>query len=118
MSQFFSFPPSFATAAGNPSVGPNGSGIPADSTLVGGKSPGGLLKPIQTDANGNLNVNILSGLVPTAYDYIALTYVPAGNGAGQIATATYYIGGSGGTIVATLTMAYNAGNQLISVTKT
>jgi len=118
MSQFFSFPPSFATAAGNPSVGSNGTGIPADSTLIGGENPGGLLEPIQTDASGNLNVNVLSGLVPTAYDYIALTYVPSGNGAGQIATATYNKGGSGGTTVATLTMAYNASNQLTAVTKT
>lgn len=114
MSQFFSYPPSFATAAGNASVGPNNTAIPADSTLIGGENPSGNLKPIQTDAAGNLNVNVLSGLVPTSYDEIALTYVPSGNGAGQIATATYKLASS---TVATLTMTYNSSDQLTDVIK-
>ena len=57
-------------------------------------------------------------LVPTAYDYIALTYVAAGDGAGEIETATFKTGGSGGTTVATLTLAYNSDNEISSVTKT
>jgi len=56
-------------------------------------------------------------LVPDNYDYIALTYVAAGNGAGEIETATYKTGGSGGTTVATLTITYNSDNKIATVTK-
>ena len=52
------------------------------------------------------------------YNYIALTYVAAGDGAGEIETVVYRSGGSGGTIVATLTLAYNAANEISSITKT
>ena len=57
-------------------------------------------------------VNILSSLVPTAYDYIALTYTDT-----DLTKAEYYTGGSGGTKVATLTLAYTA-HVLQTVTKT
>ena len=57
-------------------------------------------------------------LVTSLHDYIALTYVAAGNGAGEIETAVFKTGGSGGTTVATLTLAYNADNEISSVTKT
>lgn len=52
------------------------------------------------------------------YNYIALTYVAAGNGAGEIETVVYKTGGAGGTTVATLTLAYDASNRISSVTKT
>ena len=64
-----------------------------------------------------LNARMAGALVPAAFDYIALTYVPSGNGAGQVQTATYKTGGSSGTVVATLTLVYDSGNDLISVTK-
>lgn len=51
------------------------------------------------------------------YDYIALTYVAAGNGVGEIETATYKDGGASGTTKATLTLAYNADNGISSITK-
>jgi len=60
----------------------------------------------------------LIGFEIGAYDYIALTYVSAGNGAGEVETATFKTGGSGGTTVATITLAYNASNEISSVTKT
>lgn len=63
------------------------------------------------------NIESLVGLEIPAHDYIALTYVPSGNGVGEIETVTYKAGGSGGTTVATLTLAYNASNKLESVTK-
>ena len=52
------------------------------------------------------------------FDYIALTYVAAGNGAGEIETVVYKTGGSGGTTVATLTLAYNVSDEISSITKT
>lgn len=58
----------------------------------------------------------VAGLVTGAYDHIALTYVAAGNGAGEIETATYRTGGSGGTIITTLTLTYDASNRIATVT--
>lgn len=59
----------------------------------------------------------LPGLNIPPYDYIALTYVAAGNGQGEIETAVYKSGGSGGTVVATLILAYNGDDEISSVTK-
>lgn len=60
----------------------------------------------------------LVGFEIGAYDFLALTYVAAGNGAGEIETVVYKTGGSGGTTVATLVLAYNSINEISSVTKT
>lgn len=64
-----------------------------------------------------LEARLAGSLIPDAHDYIAVTYVASGNGAGEIETATYKSGGAAGTTVATLTLAYDASNRLISVTK-
>ena len=63
-------------------------------------------------------INKIVGFELTDFDYIALTYVAAGNGAGEIETVTYKSGGSGGTTVATLTLAYDASNRISTITKT
>ncbi len=63
-------------------------------------------------------LNKLVGFEITAYDFIVLTYVAAGNGAGEIETAVFKTGGSGGSTIATLTLAYDASNEISSVTKT
>ena len=60
----------------------------------------------------------IAGFTVTGYDYIALTYVAAGNGAGEIETAIFKTGGAGGTTIATLTLTYNASNEVATVTKT
>ena len=60
----------------------------------------------------------VAGLVTEPFDYIALTYVAAGDGIGEVQTAIFKTGGSGGTTVATLTLAYNGDDKLSSVTKT
>ena len=76
-------------------------------------------RKFREDSSGNTVVAVtsLNSLIPESYDYIALTYVAAGDGAGEIETVTYKIGGAGGTTVATLTLAYNADDELVSVTK-
>lgn len=66
----------------------------------------------------DLPLPVSIGFEIPAYDYIALTYVAAGNGAGEIETVVYKSGGSGGTVVATLTLAYNASDEISSITKT
>jgi len=72
------------------------------------------------DATNNaIRVEQVTGvLVPEPYDYLALTYVASGNGAGQIYQVKYYLGGSGGTLEATLTLGYDSNNNLITVART
>ena len=72
------------------------------------------------DVNGAVarrikNVANLLGVVE--HDYIALTYVTVGNGIGEIETVIYKTGGSGGTTVGTLTLAYDANDKLSTVTR-
>lgn len=137
MSQLYIFPPGFGTSS-NASVGTNGSPIPTSSTEIGGKNGSGNLTPVSVDASGNVNVNVvtsplpagsataanqvteidlitskLSGsLVPVAFDEIDMTYVAAGPGTGQVATAVYKLASA---TVKTLTMSYDGSDRLISV---
>ena len=64
------------------------------------------------DAAGHLKTLTFNTLVPSAYDYIHLTY--SGD---NLTVVTYKTGGSGGTTVAVLTLGYS-GSTLTSVTKT
>ena len=59
----------------------------------------------------------LVGFEIPSHDYIALTYVAAGGGIGEIETVVYKTGGSGGTTVGTLTLAYDGSDNLISITR-
>jgi len=70
-----------------------------------------------SDSAGN-TINPAVGFEIPPFDYIALTYVAAGNGAGEIETVVYKDGGAGGSIVATLTLAYNADDEISSITQT
>jgi hypothetical protein len=71
------------------------------------------------DSDGTLvNLNNLLGFNIPPYDYIELTYVTAGHGIGEVETVTYKKGGSSGTTVATLTLTYNASNEISSIAKT
>lgn len=80
--------------------------------------PGQVTRSVYDETNNALKVKgIAGGLVTEPYDYIALTYVVAGNGAGEIETVTFKSGGSGGTTVAVLTLTYDATNKLSTVTK-
>lgn len=64
-----------------------------------------------------LNARVAGSLVPEEFDYQDFTYVPSGNGVGEIATVVYKLGGSGGTTVATLSLSYDGSNRLSSVTR-
>jgi hypothetical protein len=88
----------------------------ADDTIrVSGAGIGGATVVTGTGPNGDVPVLVENSLVPARYNEIVMTYVPSGNGVGQIATAVYKLGG---TTVATLTMTYNSSNQLTDVVKT
>lgn len=62
-------------------------------------------------------VQDIAGLYIPPHDFISLTYVPSGNGVGEIQTVTYKSGGASGTTVAVTTLAYNSSNKLVSITK-
>lgn len=74
----------------------------------------GVLKAIHDDTNNALKVRSLSGFVFEAYNTIELTYVPSGNGAGEIQTAVYK---QGATTVATVTLTYNASNEIATIVR-
>lgn len=68
-------------------------------------------KDARVASSGALQVQI-EGLQIPAHDYIGLSYTGS-----NLTEVVYKSGGSGGTTVATLTLAYS-GSNLISVTKT
>ena len=55
---------------------------------------------------------VVSGLSVPEHDYISLSYTGS-----NLTGVVYKTGGSGGTTVGTLTLAYDGSNNLISVTK-
>lgn len=55
----------------------------------------------------------LNSLVPSIYDYVGLSYTGS-----NLTTVEFRVGGSTGTLISTLTLAYDGSNNLISVTKT
>jgi hypothetical protein len=76
----FIYPPSSASA--NPSVGVNLDPIPASSTLVGAENPSGDLQPLQTNAAGDLLVEInteTSGLATATNQTTQITEAQATN---------------------------------------
>lgn len=58
------------------------------------------------------NLETLNSLVPTKYDYISLTYTSE-----NLTGVVFKLGGSGGTTVSTLTLAYDVDDNLTTVTK-
>lgn len=83
-----------------------GNRLEFDDSSWGGRSGGGstITSPIDTHE--------LTGLVPEVYDYISLSYT-----GDNITGVVYKVGGSGGSTVATLTIAYSGAN-ITSVTRT
>jgi len=77
----------------------------------------GLSTTTNLDAGTYSLTQISEGLSIPKYDYIALTYVSAGNGVGEISTVTYKQGGASGQTVATLTLGYDGSNRLNAVTR-
>lgn len=85
-----------------------------DTIRVTGTGVSGTITITGTGANGDVPVLIESSLVPARYNEIDFTYVPSGNGVGQIQTAVYKLASS---TVATLTFTYDGTNKLTSVVK-
>lgn len=65
--------------------------------------------------DGGLAVMPIGGsLVPEKYDELELTYVAAGNGVGEVETVVYKLSS---VTIATLTLAYDSSNRVISVVR-
>lgn len=80
---------------------------------IWGTSDGGTTwYPVTLDTSGNLLMRSMNNLITEEFDYIALTYTGT-----NLTGVVYKTGGSGGSTVATVTLAYT-GNRLDSVTKT
>ena len=62
-------------------------------------------------------VNFIRNELYKTIDYVALTYVSGGNGDGEIETVTYKTGGASGETVGTLTLTYNASDEIATITK-
>lgn len=73
-------------------------------------STSSLVSPLVCTSSGSLMIS--NGLDIPAYDSIALAY--SGN---NVSTVKYFVGGTGGTLVATLTLTYT-GNNVASVMRT
>lgn len=56
--------------------GPNGTPIPGDSILIAGENPSMNLQPLQTDASGNLLVNVAAGTISAENPSVSLTATP------------------------------------------
>jgi hypothetical protein len=71
--------------------------------------------PLEADSKGNLRQVMMNSLVTSPYDYIAYAW----NAGTFTETFTYYTGGSGGTLVATVAILYTDATKatLVSVTK-
>jgi hypothetical protein len=81
------------------------------SGFLVGRSATGRDNAAQVTDDGALKVDIAGLEIPT-HDYISLSYTGS-----NLTGVVYKDGGSGGTTVATLTLAYDGSNNLISVTK-
>ncbi len=71
-----------------------------------------VLREAYDSDNQSLRTVDLGVLVPGPYDEITLTYIVAGDGAGEIGTAVYK---QNSTTVGTLTLTYDTSNRLINV---
>jgi len=73
------------------------------------------VNPATEDKQDDLvaQLQILNSLTPSVYDYISLSYTGS-----NLTGVVFKTGGSGGTVVSTLTLGYDGSDNLISVTKT
>ena len=83
-----------------------------DGSNVGSSLPTGAATSAKQDTQTTLLQGI-AGMIPSAYDYTSLSYTGS-----NLTGVVFKSGGSGGTTVSTLTLAYDGDNNLTIVTKT
>lgn len=62
--------------------------------------------------SGTNPITTVTGLIIPPHDYISCSYTGS-----NLTQVVYKTGGSGGTTVTTLTLAYDGSNNLVSITK-
>ena len=91
-----------------------------DSILVVGTEDGtttGTQHVLKIDSNKNANVINMGTLVPKIFDDIAITYATVDSQT-VASIVQYYVGGPTGTLVATLTLTYDAFANLTNIQRT
>lgn len=78
MANFAVFYPPAGAGSANASVGINGADAPTSSTQVAGENPSGDLQPLQTDAAGNLLVNIKANDLGPIHVIVDSSALPSG----------------------------------------
>lgn len=86
-------------------------GLASEVAIIGGQPMG--LPLIKLSGDSFTNVTQLNALIPSAYDYISLSYTGS-----NLTGAVFKSGGAGGTMIATLTITYDGSNNITSVTRT
>lgn len=122
MSQIYFYPP-----GRGPSAAPAGGATAANQVIEIGLLTG--IEANQTNGtqvtqvsnfpsptpDPNIAARLTGSLTPVAFDEVDLTYVVAGNGVGQIETATYKLAT---VVVKTVTLTYDGSDRLISAVAT
>jgi len=90
---------------------------PGSADVIQAANDPATYNPTTLDAGEYSLQQITEGFKIPQYDYIALTYVAAGDGAGEIETVTYKTGGGSGQTVSVLTLGYTS-EGLSTVTRT
>jgi hypothetical protein len=83
-------------------------------TLANPKPSGDIVQAEhENSVNAKRTIDVVANsLVPSTYDYVGLAYSGS-----SLTGATFKTGGSGGTVVSTLLLAYDTASNLSSVTK-
>ena len=108
-------PDGAATEATLASINTLANEIATDTTVIASDTSIIATNTGATASNTTALSRLSGSLVPVAYNEVDLTYVTSGNGIGQIATAVYKLSGS---TVKTLTLTYDASNNLSTVVAT
>lgn len=94
------------------------SSVDASPNVMYGKRDGDDTQtfPVAITEGGALLIS--KGMNIPIHDYISISYVSSGYGVGEPEVVVFKNGGSGGTVVATLTLTYGVDNNISSITRT
>lgn len=109
MSQFFRYPAGASVTI--PAVGTNGATAPTSSIEVGGINPSGNLQPLQTDASGNLKVDLVSADVGPLHVIVDSSALPTGASTSALQT-------TGNTLLGNIIVDLTNGTQITQITGT
>jgi hypothetical protein len=86
-------------------------GLASEIAIISGQPYG--LPLVKLSGDSVASVTQLNTLIPTAYDYISLSYTGS-----NLTGAVFRQGGAGGAVIATLVITYDGSNNILTVTRT